>query len=111
MHIDQLIIDIKRSIPFKTKEDAQIFIDGYDYNHRIAFISAMYFGKQHLYRDTVSDEFYTLFTGEEDRLWEKTSVMDNDIAGILYGESEHLTVYYDAFLRCTTNSNYNRDNY
>ena len=44
MHIDQLIIDIKRSIPFKTKEDAQIFIDGYDYNQRIAFISAMYFG-------------------------------------------------------------------
>lgn len=111
MHIDQLIIDIRLSIPFKTIEDAQTFIDGYAYCNRIAFISAMYFGKQHLYRNTVSDEFDTLFTGEENRFWESTSVMDNEIARILYDESEHLTAYYDAFLRCTTNSGCNRDNY
>ncbi|WDL83905.1 hypothetical protein IU367_06880 [Aeromonas bestiarum] len=112
MHIDQLIENIRNYIPFRSESDAAHFLETYAQSDRIAFASALYFGRSHVHYNEVSEDYAKfLFSGEMNRFWEESNVPQADIARILYEKGSNLNWYYDAFLRCTTNSNYNRDNY
>ncbi|EJL7016609.1 hypothetical protein NMT49_003573 [Vibrio cholerae] len=112
MHIDQLITNIRTHIPFKSESDAADFLALYDAQDRIAFVSALYFGRSHIHDNEVSEDYAKfLFSGQMNRFWEADNVPQADIARVLYEKGNNLNTYYDAFLRCTTNSNYNRDHY
>lgn len=112
MHIDDLIKDIKPYIPFSSEQEAKTFINQYQEDDRIAFISAMYIGRTHIHSNEIDDDHIKyLHTGELNRYWEKDNIPDNDIARILYEKNTNLTDYYDAFIRCTTNSNIDRSTF
>lgn len=111
-HIDILLNEIRAHLPFKSAEDAQAFLNHYDDTDRIAFISALYFGRSHIHATQVSEEFLPyLVKGEMNRYWEKDNIPDNEIARTLYEKGTNLTTYYDAFIRCTDASNYDRSKY
>ena len=112
MHIDILIEQIRPHIPFTSEKEAKKFIDKFDENDRLAFVSALYFGRSHIHNNEINDDYIQyLQSGEMDRHWEKGNVQDNEIARILYEKNSNLTTYYDAFIRCTNNSNYDRSEY
>lgn len=110
--IDLLLNEIRAHLPFASEEAAQTFLNDYDQDDRIAFISALYFGRSHLHATEVSEEFLKyLATGEMNRYWEKENVPDNEIARTLYEKGTSLSTYYDAFIRCTNASKYDRNKY
>ncbi|MBK1706081.1 hypothetical protein [Halochromatium glycolicum] len=112
MHIDDLINEIRPHIPFWSEKSAQRFIEKFNEDDRIALVSALYFGRSHLHLNEVNDDHMKyLRSGEMNRFWDKDCVEDDEIARVLYEKNTNLTAYYDAFLRCTTNSNYDRSNY
>jgi hypothetical protein len=112
MHIDQLLTNIRVHIPFLSESDAADFLDDYDQSDRIAFVSALYFGRSHIHSNKVDNDYSEyLFSGKMNRFWEQDSVDQDEIARVLYEKGNNLNTYYDAFLLCTTNSNYDRDNY
>ncbi len=112
MHIDTLINAIRSHIPFGSEQDAQKFINRFEESDRIALISAMYIGRSHIHAQVINDDHINyLRSGEMDRYWEKGNVLDGDIARVLYEKNTSLNYYYDAFIRCTTNSNYDRGNF
>lgn len=112
MHIDELIKDILPLIPFKSVESAQKFIDKYEANDRIAFISSLYLGRNHIHHDEIDEsDLKYLQSGKMDRFWEEDNVRDDEMARVLYEKNSNLMAYYDAFIRCTTNSKYDRGRY
>ncbi len=112
MHIDELIRDIRPLIPFRSVESAQEFIDKYEAGDRIAFISSLYLGRSYIHYDEINeDDLQYLQSGKMDRFWEEGNVRNNEIARVLYEKNSNLIGYYDAFIRCTTNSGYDRSRY
>ncbi|WP_396586375.1 hypothetical protein [Bermanella sp. R86510] len=112
MHIDDLIEEIKPRIPFSSEESAQTFIDDFEEDDRIALISAMYIGRSHIHAQEINDDHIEYMrSGKMNRYWEKGNVQDNEIARVLYEKNTNLTIYYDAFIRCTTNSKFDRSNF
>lgn len=108
MHIDQLIQEIKPNLPFKTESDVQDFLNNYHQNDQIALISALYFGASHLYDQKVNPTHWPqLQSGTMNRFWEN-DMPANRYATTLFEKSTSLVNYYDAFLRVTTNSGYDR---
>lgn len=112
MHVDELIRDIRPLIPFRSVENAQEFIDKYEMDDRIAFISSLYLGRSYIHCDEINeDDLQYLQSGKMDRFWEQGTVRDSGIARVLYEKNTNLIAYYDAFIRCTTNSGYDRGRY
>ena len=112
MHIDVLINAILPHVPFQSKHDAQIFINQYQQDDQIALISAMYLGRSHLHATKINSDYLSgLTSGEIDRFWEKDTVPVNEIARVLWEKGQNLKTYYDAFIRCTSGSGYNRNQY
>lgn len=112
MHIDDLIENIRPYIPFRSEQAAQDFINRFEEGDRIALISAMYIGRSHIHSNEIDDDHIKyLHSGKMDRYWDKDSVPDNEIARVLYEKNTNLTTYYDAFIRCTTNSGFDRSKF
>lgn len=112
MHIDDLIREINLHIPFSSEQAAQKFIDGFEEDDRIALVSAMYIGRSHIHAHEINDDHIKyLRSGEMNRYWEQDNVPDSEIARVLYEKSTNLTTYYDAFIRCSTNSKFDRSNF
>ncbi|QXI10589.1 hypothetical protein [Pseudomonas zeae] len=112
MHIDDLIIAVRPLIPFGSEAEAQVFLDGYESGDQIALISALYFGRSHVHYNEVGEDYSGyLFSGEMNRFWESGNVSEEEFARVLYGKNINLHAYYDAFLRCTDGSGYDRSKY
>jgi hypothetical protein len=112
MHIDDLINKIRPLIPLSSEQAAQSFIDSLGESDPIALISAMYIGRSHIHSNEINDDHKELlFSGKIDRFWEKDNVPENEIARALYEKNTNLNTYYDAFIRCTTNSNFDRSKF
>ncbi|GAB0149374.1 hypothetical protein McPS_21140 [Marichromatium sp. PS1] len=112
MHIDDLINKIRPLIPFGSEQAAQAFIDSLGENDPIALISAMYIGRSHINSNEINDDYKELlFSGKIDRFWDEDTVPENEIARVLHEKNKNLNIYYDAFMRCTTNSNFDRSNF
>ncbi|AEG13591.1 hypothetical protein G3485_22040 [Shewanella baltica] len=110
MHIDALIFAIKPHIPFVSEAAAQVFLTQYPDADQSAFITALYIGRSHLHFDELSPDYKSgLLSGEINRHWDDDTVPAKDRAKVLYEKNSNLTTYYDAFIRCTNNSKYNRD--
>lgn len=112
-HIDNLLAAIYPEIPFQSKTSAEQFLSRYpDFSDRIAFVSALYFGRSHIHENQINEDYAKyIASGEMNRFWEEGSVPDSDIALKLYEKNTNLKTYYDAFIRCTTASNYDRSKY
>tara|TARA_R110002033_G_scaffold135713_4_gene175394 strand:+ start:81530 stop:81868 length:339 start_codon:yes stop_codon:yes gene_type:complete len=112
MHIDLLIAAIKPNIPFASEIVAQIFLNAYDDEDQSALITALYIGRSHIHNDNLSSDFEPgLLKGEINRHWDDDTVPKKDRAKVLFEKNTNLTSYYDAFIRCTGNSKYNRDTF
>ncbi|WP_412460100.1 hypothetical protein ACK2SD_14275 [Pseudomonas sp. SC11] len=112
MHIDELIDAIAPHLPFHSVEAAQAFLSTLAPDDQIALISALYFGRSHLGSDCVNEDFLPyLRSGQMNRLWEQDSIVPADFATILYEKGSNLASYYDAFLRATNGSGYDRAAY
>src|SRR5690606_54848 len=96
-------------IPFDSEKTAQQFINQYDEDDRFALVSALYIGRSHIHANEIDDDHIKyLRSGELNRFWEKGNIAANEIARILYEKNTNLTIYYEAFKRCTTNSGFDR---
>ncbi|MBJ9973980.1 hypothetical protein IAE35_01955 [Pseudomonas sp. S75] len=112
MHIDKLIAAIVMHLPFQSVEAAQAFLSELAPNDQVALISALYFGRSHLGSDCVNEDTWPyLQSGQMNRLWEQDSILPADFATILYEKGSNLAGYYDAFLRATEGSGYDRSRY
>ncbi|KAB5625720.1 hypothetical protein F7234_07990 [Pseudomonas putida] len=112
MHIDHLISGIVPVLPFASSEDAQAFLSNLEAEDQIALISALYFGRSHLHSDTVNEDYLPyLLSGDMNRFWEQGNVVPSDFATVLYEKGSNLVSYYDAFIRATDGSGYDRSNY
>ena len=112
MDIQKLIQQIKPHIKFDSEASAQRFLDGYDVSDQMALISALYIGRDHIHAQELREDFLKYAkTGELNRTWEEKTVPPKDYATVLYEKGLNLNTYYDAFLRCMTNSNINLSNF
>lgn len=110
MHIDNLIQAITPIIPFATVADAQAFLDKYEQEDQSALITALYIGRSHLHCDKLSSDYEPgLFGGEIDRHWEDINIPEKDRARVLFEKNTVLAAYYEAFIRSTDGSSYDRN--
>ena len=99
MHIDHLIGAIVPKLPFASSEDAQAFLSDLAAEDQIALISALYFGRSHLHSDTVNEDYLPYL------------LAPSDFATVIHEKGSNLVSYYDAFIRATDGSGYDRSNY
>lgn len=112
-HIDNLLAAIYPEIPFQSEASAEQFLRQYpDFADRIAFVSALYFGRSHIHDNQINEDHVKyMASGEMNRFWEEGNFADSEIARTLYEKNTNLKTYYDAFIRCTNASNYDRSKY
>ncbi len=112
MHIQTLINNIKPLVPFASEEDANNFLKNYVQDDCYALLTAMYIGRDHIHSDTINPDYNSvLSSGSFNRYYHQDTASLNEIPRILYDKNSCLTSYYDSFIRCTTNSGFNLNNF
>lgn len=85
-HIDNLLTTIYPKIPFQSEVSAEQLLRRYpDSADRIAFVSALYFGRSHIYENQINENHAKYMTsGEINRFWEEEKIPESEIARTRY---------------------------
>lgn len=109
-HIKQLIDAADPMIPFRSRSEADDFLQQYSLDDQAALVSALYIGRDHIHYNALNDdcfnagiEFNRFFHtgGDGDVRW---LIEPSEFKDILYEKNTNLQTYYKAFLRCANGS-------
>ena len=91
---------------FSTPTSSQNYLNNLEPNDQLALITAMYIGRDHFHSDTINDDYLWMIKDNKfNRSWH-SDIPQADYARMLYEKQTNLPSYYQAFIRCTSNSNF-----
>lgn len=94
MDITTLIQQAIPLIPFRNKNQAQIFLNSYIPDDQLALISALYIGRDHIHQQTLLNGYQNANRQTHNHI---SAV---DFAQILVDKHDAARGYFDSFLRC-----------